>query len=88
MAIPTSLHLFVITVPAIYLDSGLQQRKESLNLLLVVGKCDRVIRRTCKLSAERFQVKPKPTKTVKRLLENCRNYGSFRPKTERRNKVV
>lgn len=58
--------------------------EDYLNLLIIYGECDKVLTRTCDMFALRYPDKPKPSRdTLNRLIENCKNFGSFKPKQER-----
>lgn len=59
-----------------------------LNLFIIYGECNKVLSRTCDTFATRYPQKRKPsTNTVKRIIENFRNFGSVRAKIQR-NKLV
>lgn len=52
-----------------------------LNLIIIYGECNRIVSRTCRVFAERYPEKPRPNhKTVKRLLNNCSQFGQFKSK--------
>lgn len=60
--------------------------EDFLNLIIVYGECDRVLNRTCDVFAERYPNVPRATPDIlRRLLSNCRNFGSF--KTTTMNKI-
>lgn len=52
--------------------------EDFLILLIVYGECNRIIAITCRVFSDRFPDKPRPDcKTVRLLLKNCTNFGSF-----------
>lgn len=58
--------------------------EDFLNLLIIYGECNRIIARTCRVFADRYPNKPRPdNKTVRILLKNCLEFGSFHPKISR-----
>ena len=63
--------------------------EDFLNLFIIYGECDKVISRTCSTFATRYPEKRKPSpNTVKRILENFKNYGSVKAKMQRRKPIV
>lgn len=63
--------------------------EDFLNLLIIYGECGRIIDRSCRVFTERFPDRPKPTKdTIRRLLKNCIEHGSFLPKVSKNKPLV
>lgn len=63
--------------------------EDFFNLIVIYGECDRVINRTCEVFRTRYPNRPAPSyDTVKRLIHNCKTYGSFTTKTEKDKPVV
>lgn len=63
--------------------------EDFLNLIITYGECGRIIERTCRVYAEKYPDRPRPTGDVlRRLLHNCTAFGSFLPKTTKNKPVV
>lgn len=58
--------------------------EDFLNIIVIYGECNKVVTRTCDTFADRYPEKPKPTHdTISRLLNNCKNLGSFTNKNKK-----
>lgn len=63
--------------------------EDFLNLLLIHGECNRITARTCRVFTERYPNKEPPNhNTVKRLMKNCTEFGSFKEKPNKNKPLV
>ncbi|KAI4471956.1 transposable element tc3 transposase-like protein [Holotrichia oblita] len=63
--------------------------EDYLNLFIIYGECNKVISRTCDTFAARYPQKQKPpTNTVKRVIQNFKNFGSVNAKTQKHKPIV
>lgn len=63
--------------------------EDYLNLIIIYGECNRITDRTCRLFAERYPERPTPNHNIiKRLLQNCAQFGSFHRKRNRQKRLV
>ena len=63
--------------------------EDYLNLLFLYNETGKIVSRTCRLFSERYPNRPRPTKdTVNRILNNCKNYGSFKKPFKKTKPVV
>lgn len=80
--------ILLVDVVSISLSKMAQNRhfsnEDYVNMLLIHGECHRNVSRTCRLFAERYPNVDAPGRhTIRTLLKNCLEFGSFKPKVER-----
>ena len=63
--------------------------EDYFNLFVIYGECNKVISRTSFTFATRYPEKQKPSPSaVKRIIKNCKEFGSVKAKVDRKKPVV